>query len=127
MSLAGRAALLAGLVACGLAAGPPCQAETIKPATLIPQGSFWDRALRDMGATWQAETDDQVQLRIYAGGIAEMDLRGLGVVRILGSDEETSWHASTLEFAESIRDAFVPTEFYDRAVAVRDAYRRAQQ
>jgi TRAP-type C4-dicarboxylate transport system substrate-binding protein len=59
--------------------------------------------------------------------IAEMERRGLGVGRILGTDVEARWRASTLEFAESIREAFVPANFYDRAIAVRDAYRQSRR
>ncbi len=37
-------------------------AQTIKLATLVPEGSFWDRALRDMGAEWERQTDGDVRL-----------------------------------------------------------------
>ncbi|MCZ6727285.1 MAG: TRAP transporter substrate-binding protein DctP [Acidobacteria bacterium] len=82
MRPSGLAALLALVVTVGLAAGPPRQTETIKLATLIPQGSFWDRALRDMGAEWEALTDGRVRLRIYAGGVAGDDADMIRKIRI---------------------------------------------
>lgn len=45
-------------------------ATTVKMATLVPDGSVWDRALKEMGARWQADTGGDVRLRIYAGGVA---------------------------------------------------------
>ena len=46
------------------------QAQTLKMATLAPQGSIWDQAIRAMGERWAKETAGRVQLRIYAGGVA---------------------------------------------------------
>lgn len=48
-------------------------AQSVKLATLVPEGSFWDRALRDMGAEWERLTDGDVRLRIFAGGVAGDD------------------------------------------------------
>lgn len=42
----------------------------IKMATLAPDGSAWDKALKGMGADWRRLTDGEVTLRIYAGGTA---------------------------------------------------------
>ncbi len=55
--------------------GPtPARAETtIKLATLVPDGSVWDRALKEMGAEWRQITDGEVVLRIYPGGVAGDD------------------------------------------------------
>lgn len=46
------------------------QGTVIKLATLVPEGSVWDKALRDMGAQWSAGTQGRVTLRIYPGGVA---------------------------------------------------------
>jgi TRAP-type C4-dicarboxylate transport system substrate-binding protein len=46
------------------------QATVVKLATLVPEGSVWDKALRDMGAQWSASTQNRVALRIYPGGVA---------------------------------------------------------
>lgn len=59
--------------------------------------------------------------------VAEMKRRGLTVQSTVGTDRELAWRAATEDFASQMRQAFVPTEFYDRAVAARDAYRLAQR
>lgn len=54
-----------------LPTGPSAPAATtIKMATLVPDGSVWDKAFRRMGSEWKEATDGRVQLRIYAGGVA---------------------------------------------------------
>lgn len=59
------------LVALSLAFTPVAEARTVlKVASLAPEGSVWDNILRDMGAEWQEATDGEVNLRMYAGGIA---------------------------------------------------------
>ena len=35
----------------------------VKLATLVPEGSVWDKALRDMGAEWTSSTQGRVSLR----------------------------------------------------------------
>jgi len=50
--------------------GPISARVTVKMATLVPEGSVWDQILREMGAEWQDSTGGEVQLRIYAGGVA---------------------------------------------------------
>lgn len=42
----------------------------VKMATLAPEGSVWDKVLRDMGAEWREATNGEVTLRIYPGGVA---------------------------------------------------------
>jgi len=53
-----------------LALAAPLQAQKIKLATLVPDGSIWDRTLKEMGAEWRKDTGGKVSLRIYAGGVA---------------------------------------------------------
>jgi TRAP-type C4-dicarboxylate transport system substrate-binding protein len=55
--------------------------------------------------------------------IQEMQARGLSVIPIVGTAAEGAWRAEAERFAERMREAFVPPEIYDRAVAVRDEYR----
>ena len=62
----GVAALLLAL----LPAAAPLAAQTLKMATLAPQGSIWDQAIRAMGERWAKDTAGRVQLRVYAGGVA---------------------------------------------------------
>ncbi len=60
------------LLLCGALAGAPAaQAATVvKMATLVPEGSVWDKALKEMGAQWKEASGGAVELRIYAGGVA---------------------------------------------------------
>ncbi len=55
------------------AAAPPAAAQApqvVKLATLVPDGSVWDKALREMGAEWATSTQNRVTLRVYPGGVA---------------------------------------------------------
>lgn len=42
---------------------------TIKMATLAPEGTPWHALLAEMGQRWKTETDGNVRLRIYPGGV----------------------------------------------------------
>lgn len=73
----GRRAAVSTLLLVGLATGMPAplahsQGATtvIKLATLVPDGSVWDRALKTAGAEWNQNTQGRVSLRIYPGGVA---------------------------------------------------------
>jgi len=44
--------LLAGAIVVG-ASEQAAEGQTLKLATLAPQGSIWDRTLRTMGDTWR--------------------------------------------------------------------------
>jgi TRAP-type transport system periplasmic protein len=61
--------LLAALVVCAPASAH-AQATVIKLATLVPEGSVWDKAMREMGSQWSTSTQGRVTLRIYPGGVA---------------------------------------------------------
>jgi TRAP-type transport system periplasmic protein len=52
-----------------LVAGPAA-AQVVKVASLVPEGSVWDKAMRDLGAQWAAGTQNRVTLRVYPGGVA---------------------------------------------------------
>lgn len=56
------------LVALGLAR--PAGAQDLKLATLVPEGSIWDKSLRDLGAAVKNETGGRVGFRVYPGGVA---------------------------------------------------------
>ncbi len=45
-------------------------AQVVKLATLVPEGSVWDKAMREMGAAWATGTQNRVALRVYPGGVA---------------------------------------------------------
>src|SRR5690349_13520804 len=54
-----------------LAASPAgAQGNVVKLATLVPEGSVWDKILRQMGADWSSATQNRVALRMYPGGVA---------------------------------------------------------
>ena len=45
------------------------EGQIIKMATLAPDGSSWHELLVEMGRRWEQETDGQVILRVYPGGV----------------------------------------------------------
>lgn len=76
---AGTVALLLAVVGSPLW---PASTAVLKLATLVPEGSVWDKALREMGADWKQASDGRVTLRIYPGGIAGSELDVLRKMRI---------------------------------------------
>jgi TRAP-type C4-dicarboxylate transport system substrate-binding protein len=54
------------LPAVGMAQTP---GNVVKLATLVPDGSVWDKVLKAMGAEWGTATQGRVVLRIYPGGV----------------------------------------------------------
>lgn len=71
-ALGGRMrALVLGLAAVALLqpAAARAQSSVVKLATLVPDGSVWDKILREMGAEWSRATEGRVTLRIYPGGV----------------------------------------------------------
>jgi TRAP-type C4-dicarboxylate transport system substrate-binding protein len=67
---ASRAVVLALAVAALTPVPATTQPQIIKLATLVPEGSVWDKSMRDMGAQWTAGTQGRVVLRVYPGGVA---------------------------------------------------------
>jgi TRAP-type C4-dicarboxylate transport system substrate-binding protein len=69
---AAAAVLAPAALAAALFAPVPAgaQAQVIKLATLVPEGSVWDKSMREMGADWAASTQNRVTLRVYPGGVA---------------------------------------------------------
>lgn len=59
---------LALLLACPAVAQAP--GNVVKLATLVPDGSVWDKVIKGMGADWSQATQGRVTLRVYAGGVA---------------------------------------------------------
>jgi TRAP-type transport system periplasmic protein len=65
--------IVAALAALPLLPAPVAHAEqptVIKLCSLVPDGSVWDKALREMGAEWASSTQGRVTARIFPGGIA---------------------------------------------------------
>jgi TRAP-type C4-dicarboxylate transport system substrate-binding protein len=44
------------------------QSSSIKLATVVPDGSVWDKSLKQMGADWKAASGDRVSLTVFSGG-----------------------------------------------------------
>ncbi len=70
MSPAARARCLAALLGVLFLSAAPLRAQTLKLATLVPEGSLWDKTLRRLGASLQSETEGRVKLQLYPGGVA---------------------------------------------------------
>lgn len=73
---------LRGVVLGALAAtlGQAAEGQTVKIATLVPDGSFWDLILEEQLEAWEEGTDGRVDARLYPGGVAGDDP---GIVRKL--------------------------------------------
>jgi TRAP-type C4-dicarboxylate transport system substrate-binding protein len=63
VGLAGSAALVLAL-----SGTPHAQDIVIKLATVVPEGSVWDKNVRQMGADWKAATGDRVSVTVFSGG-----------------------------------------------------------
>jgi TRAP-type C4-dicarboxylate transport system substrate-binding protein len=57
-------------------------AQTLKIATLSPEGSFWTNTLKEAGKSIAAKTDNRVQFRFYPGGVMGSDSAVLKKIRI---------------------------------------------
>lgn len=80
--LSRRVIVLVLVAATFLAGAVPLSAATLKLATLVPEGSVWDKALREMADNWRRDSDGRVVLRIYPGGVAGSELDVLRKMRI---------------------------------------------
>jgi TRAP-type C4-dicarboxylate transport system substrate-binding protein len=47
---------------------PPAAPVAVRLGTLVPANTTWDKALRDMGNTWNKDTAGRVTLTVFAGG-----------------------------------------------------------
>jgi TRAP-type C4-dicarboxylate transport system substrate-binding protein len=66
-----RRLLLVAALAAVLSTAPAAAAPKIlKLATLVPEGSVWDKELRTMAAEVERRTQGRVAIRIYPGGVA---------------------------------------------------------
>lgn len=65
--------LTAVLLTSLLVIAAPARSETLKIATLAPEGSVWHTALREMTEQWQRISGGTIDARIYPGGVAGDD------------------------------------------------------
>lgn len=60
--------ILVALAALALSRAPLAQPAAIKLATVVPDGSIWDKSLKQMGTDWKSATGDRVSLTVFSGG-----------------------------------------------------------
>jgi TRAP-type C4-dicarboxylate transport system substrate-binding protein len=60
--------LAVALIALAFVSAPHAQSTAIKLATVVPDGSVWDKALKQMGADWSQATGGRVAVTIFSGG-----------------------------------------------------------
>jgi len=60
--------LVLALVVLALGRMPLAQSVAIKLATVVPDGSIWDKNLKQMAAEWKQATSDRVQVTVFSGG-----------------------------------------------------------
>ncbi len=63
-----RVAVVALLVVFGLSAFVRAQTAAIKLATVVPDGSIWDKSLKQMATDWKQATAGRVSLTVFSGG-----------------------------------------------------------
>jgi TRAP-type C4-dicarboxylate transport system substrate-binding protein len=75
-------ALVVALAIVGGGRAPLAQNVTIKLATIVPDGSVWDKSLKKMGVDWSAATSGRVTTTIYSGGTQGDDATVLRKIRL---------------------------------------------
>jgi TRAP-type C4-dicarboxylate transport system substrate-binding protein len=68
MRLLLRAAVIVLLTAFGSSRAASAQSVAVKLATIVPDGSIWDKQLKQMAAEWTQGTEGRVDLTVFAGG-----------------------------------------------------------
>jgi TRAP-type C4-dicarboxylate transport system substrate-binding protein len=69
MNISWRARLLiAAVAALAFHRAPLAQSAAIRLATVVPDGSIWDKSLKQMGADWSQATGGRVTLTVFSGG-----------------------------------------------------------
>jgi TRAP-type transport system periplasmic protein len=67
--------------------------QIIKLATVVPEGSQWHKALKEMAYEWRNISNGQIKIQIYAGGIAGDDpdiIRKMRIGQLQGAAIATS-------------------------------------
>lgn len=98
----------------------PASAQVVKLATLAPDGSAWDQALKEMSSAWSASTGGGVELRIYPGGVAGDESDIVRKIRIGQLHAAGLSVAGLSEIDESFEAFAIPLFFedYDELIAV---------
>lgn len=75
-------ALSIAVLIVALASAPQAQNAGLKLATIVPDGSIWDKALKQMGADWGKATAGRVATTVYSGGTQGDDPTVLRKIRV---------------------------------------------
>lgn len=70
------------VLATGLTLGLPLQAETLKIATITPEGSQWMKDMRAGAKEIKERTEGRVQVKYYGGGVMGNDQKVLSRIRL---------------------------------------------
>lgn len=121
-----RALTVACLVLLPLTGSAQGRPVAIKLASFVPEGSIWDKNLRQMGDEWRRASDGRVSLTVFAGGqqgeesavIAKMRLGALqgAALTVLGLGQiDPGFHAFAIPFfyasheeLQAVRAALTP-------------------
>jgi TRAP-type C4-dicarboxylate transport system substrate-binding protein len=112
--------MMAVLAALALSQAPSAQNAAIKLATVVPDGSIWDKSLKQMGADWSKATAGRVSLTVFSGGSQGDEATVLRKMR-LGSLQGASFTVVGLGIIDPAFNVFnVPFFFgsYDELDAV---------
>jgi TRAP-type C4-dicarboxylate transport system substrate-binding protein len=61
---------------------PLAQISAIKLATVVPDGSIWDKSLKQMAADWKQATADRVAVTVFSGGTQGDEPTALRKIRL---------------------------------------------
>ena len=61
-------AMVAAVALLVLAQAPLAQSLSLRLATVVPDGSIWDKSLKQMGGEWSQATGGRVTLTVFSGG-----------------------------------------------------------
>jgi TRAP-type C4-dicarboxylate transport system substrate-binding protein len=100
----------------------PIAQSTIKLATVVPEGSVWDKNLKQMGEEWKTATDGRIAVTVYGGGSQGDEPTVLRKMRLdaLQAASFTAIGLGTIDAAFNVFD--IPFFFasYDELNYVRD-------
>lgn len=107
---------------------PPAPAAgqvTIKMATLVPDGSSWHLALKQMAEEWKTVSAGAVQVRLYAGGVAGDDPDVVRKMRLGTLNGAVLTSAGIGEIDKSVFALGIPMMYdsYDEVYAVLEKMR----
>lgn len=104
------------------ASGPSAQNVTIKLATIVPDGSVWDKSLKKMGADWAAGTGGRITTTVYNGGTQGDDPTVLRKIRLnaLQAASLTSVGLASIDWSFNVFNVPFFFQNYDELNAVID-------